>query len=97
MDISINDVWHAAEESDTVLDSVIQSFLQSPYFTGDPTTTVVQWRIENYSNLRKINFPHVADIEDAKYKIRQGDPNGQIELDALDTDKTTIKLRFPQE
>jgi len=96
MQISINAVWQNVKESDEVLNGVIQSFLECPYFLGDPTITVAQWRIVYAKTLRRLSYSDVADIEDAKYKIRMGDSNGQIELDALDTRKAAVKLRFPK-
>lgn len=82
--------------TDEALNASIQEYLNSDYYLGDPVT-VSEWRIENYKLLRKKGHPDLADIIDAQRKIRDGDPDGQVELDALDAMAAAVKARFPKE
>ena len=81
-----------ANDSDAILNLLIESMLTN---VGNGET-VSEYRTTNWEQLRAWGHPPLTKFADAEYKIRQGDPDGQIELDALDTLKAAVKLRFPK-
>ena len=96
MSTDISKVFKDAKESDEILNATIQAYLDGEFYISQETT-VAAWRIENFKFLRSLLHPDIADIEDARYKISEGDPAGQVELDALYAQKRASKLRFPKE
>jgi hypothetical protein len=95
MAIYVGNILKTINLADKELNAIIQEYLDTTY-VGVPTT-VADWRISNYKDLRQAAYPDPKDYLDAEFKIRTGVPEGQAELDALDTQKTVIKIRFPKE
>ena len=101
MEVSINTIWHTVKESDEVLNEVIQSYLECSYFLGDPATTVAQWRVENYSELRRLSYPSLGNLADTQVKlnsvIEEEVTQGQLEMNEYRDRCLYIKMRFPKE
>lgn len=88
-------ILQMAPMGDEALNGAIQAYLDGDTYFGDPTT-VAQWRLDNARVLRYACHPEVEAYLDAEYKIRKGDPDGELERDALDAIKAAVKLRFPK-
>ncbi|MCP3941622.1 MAG: hypothetical protein GY710_09095 [Desulfobacteraceae bacterium] len=95
MAIYVGNILKAINLADEELDVIIQEYLDTTYV--GVSTTVIDWRISNYKDLRQAAYPDPKDYLDAEFKIRTGVSGGQAELDVLDAQKAAIKIRFPKE
>ena len=93
----ITDIAKNIQLPDTELNIIIQSYLDD-----NPTETqdVTQWRIENYSELRRWAYPLAFDLTDAMVKIENGNSEEQLEGHAQRIkyydDCYDLKQRFPK-
>ena len=99
----ITDIYNAIDSGadDTALDVIIQQHIDDYALT----TTVAQFRIDNYTRLRRWAYPDPADRFDADVKFDYGsrcdDPGvqaeGQAQLNAYYDACWAVKIRFPKE
>lgn len=83
-------------DDDTALNAIIQSYLDERAMTE----TVSEWRVANYSDLRRWAYPPLADWNDIQVKLNSGDTDLETEGNA---EKATyinaclaVKQRFPK-
>ncbi len=98
--MSIKAIAENIQASDTVLETVIQEFMDGRDYFG-PVQTVDQWRVANYVILRKLAYPNLAEKADAEVKLKSGDPDlvteGTAQLAQYYVDCLAVKARFPKE
>ena len=94
--VSVVGIAKNISETDEILNQTIQSFLDSAFYQGPPTT-FAQWRIDNYAILRKWSYPEIGELADAQLKIRNNEPEGETQLADYDAVCWAVKLRFPKE
>jgi len=87
-------------ESDSELNTIIQDFLNGIFYPG-ASTTVADWRITNYANLRKWAYPDITIYNDAQVKINSGitalEEEGAEQLEDYVNECLAVKTRFPKE
>ena len=75
-------------------------YLNSNYYKG-ALTTVANWRIANYAQLRKWAYPDTSEYNDAQVKINSGitalEEEGEEQLEDYVNDCLAVKTRFPKE
>jgi hypothetical protein len=97
MQILITDIAENIQEPDDQLNAIISTYL----FDSGIEQTIEQWRIENYSDLRRWAYPGKEIYLDAQVKLSSPDPmlqaEGQAQLDQYFADCLAVKKRFPKE
>jgi hypothetical protein len=94
----ITDIYTSitAGDDDIVLDAVIELYLA----TESNTSTVADWRLLQYSQLRAWAYPPLTVDADARAKINSGDPvlfvEGEAQLAQYYMDCSAVKARFPK-
>jgi hypothetical protein len=93
----ITDIAENIQEADEQLNAIISTYL----FDNGIERTVEQWRIENYSDLRRWAYPDKEVYLDAQVKLSSTDETiqteGQAQLDQYYADCLAVKARFPKE
>ena len=97
MQILITDIAENISETDEQLNAIISTYL----FDHGIESTTEQWRIENFSELRRWAYPDYAVYLDAQVKLSSTDEatqaEGQAQLDQYFADCLAVKTRFPKE
>ncbi len=95
-----SDVARSVHLLDSILNQVIQDFIDGKYFYDTPIT-VEQWRLNNYSELRQWAYPKPSELNDAQVKINSGISElvteGEQQMEDYVNDCLNIKTRFPKE
>lgn len=95
--VLITDVVTVINGSDSVLDSVILDYITD----NDLGISVSQWKLNNYSELRRWAYPQCADLFDALVKQNSGDSELISEGDGQFLNYIqaclAVKTRFPKE
>ena len=85
---------------DQAVDQAINDYLSGDYYKGQ-ATTVAQWRVDNYAQLRRWAYPPLAEYNDAQTKINSGvsslETEGQQQLASYVSACLDVKTRFPKE
>jgi hypothetical protein len=88
------DIYYAIKSPN--IDSVIQSFLER----NNIQSTVLEWRLMNYTKLRKWDYPEYVEYLDAIVKLNSTilsiKTEGQAQLDQYIADCLNVKIRFPK-
>ena len=96
---SEDDIQKDIHQSNTELNNTVQKYLDCKLYQGE-STTVQQWRLNNYKQLRRWAYPKVAEYNDAQVKLNSGIPEleqqGQEQLDQYIQDCLDIKIKFPK-
>lgn len=83
-------------DDDTALNIIIQGHIDS----FNIQTTVAQWRLDNYSELRRWAYPNPVDLSDSVIKMESGDPTlvteGEAQRAQYVSDCLNVKTRFPK-
>ena len=98
-DYNFKQVENTIPKFDTALDDIDLDVSINEYFLGK--VDVVQWRIDNYTVLRKRFYPKAEVYLDAMVKINSKDielaTEGQAQLNKYYTDCLAVKTRFVKE
>jgi len=85
---------------DVDLNVDIQAYLDGEFYHGE-STTVAQWRLDNYEDLRRWAYPDPMDLNDATVKINSGISElisiGNQQLQDYAAACLAVKIRFPEE
>lgn len=96
MAILITDIARAtkAGADDTVLNALIQQFIDD----WQISTTVNQWRLDNYKDLRRWSYPESAEFLDAEVKLAsdktEDKDEGKTQRKSYTDSCLAVKTRF---
>lgn len=82
-------------DSESTLNEIIQAYID----LYETESTVKQWRIDNYIQLRRWAYPPIEDYVDAQVKIAQKgslELEGKSQLNSYTGACYSVKLRFPR-
>jgi len=95
------DLRKKVKETDEILNKAIQEYLDGKHYRGDPTT-IAQWRLANYEDLRRWSYPPITEYLDAQLKVRDKlainkKNEGTAQIETYDDKCWAVKYRFPKE
>jgi len=97
MQIFITDIADNIHQDDEQLNDIISTYL----FSQGIESTVSQWRLDNYIDLRRWAYPDKEDYLDGIVKLSSSDETvqteGQEQIDTYTTACLAVKARFPKE
>jgi len=97
METLITDIAH--DVNNNSLDDTIQNFINGKYYYGEKTT-VDEWKLLNYSDLRRWSYPDFFEYIDAHVKLKSKDNttevDGQKQLDIYINKCLNVKIKFPK-